>query len=268
MTPGSHAFVVPAYGASKHLRQCLESLRAQEVRASEIVVSTSTPYDGLQELCKGYDARLFVHAPNRGIANDWTAALDATNCTWVTLAHQDDIYLPGFLRMTMNAIARRPDAVLVFTGYRECGEDGGLRRSSVALLIKRLLIELAFLGREQIRTRRARTSLLRFGCPIPCPSVTIRRDRLPPGMRFNERYRVNLDWDFWLRLAQMPNAAFLCIRTPLMLHRIHRRSETSAGIADGTRAQEDRELFCRVWPRPIASMLARAYSHAYTYNEH
>lgn len=262
-----HAFVVPAYGNSAHLRICLESLRGQDTPTSEIVVSTSTPHEGLLEICVEYGARLHTHTPNRGIAADWNEALNATRCELITLAHQDDIYLPGFLGGTLDAASRGDGVMLVFTGYREYSEEG-VRAPSIALKMKRILVELAFLGGEVADSRFTKTNLLRFGCPIPCPSVTLRRDRLPPDMRFDPRYRVNLDWDFWLRLAQLPDAAFACVREPLMLHRIHRGSETSAGIADGTRAREDSELFGRVWPGPVAAMMARAYSRAYAYNSH
>lgn len=255
-----HSFVVPAYGRSPHLRDCLESLRRQSL-PSRLFIATSTPHDGLAEIAREYGAALAVHAPNAGIGRDWNHALAQADTPWLTVAHQDDIYLPEFTRRTLDAAASRPDAALLFTGYAELLADSDAVRDATAMLrIKRLLLELAFLGRDAVARPGAKLRALRFGCPIPCPSVTLAR-RSPP-FRFREDLRVNLDWDAWVRCAREPGA-FVYIRESLMLHRIHPGSETSAGVRDGVRAAEDQMMFDSLWPKPIARMLARAYRLSY-----
>lgn len=260
-----HSFVVPAYGRSPHLRECLSSLRAQ-VHRSPITVCTSTPHDGLASLCEEMGARLAVHSPNRGIAHDWNMAVASADSAWVTIAHQDDIYLPEFAVATLRLAARNPKALLVFTGYAEM-DQGAVRPMTGALRIKRLLIESAMLGRESVSSRFARTNLLRFGCPIPCPSVTLHKAMIPKDFVFDGRFRVNLDWDYWLRLAQCKEGAFACERRVLMRHRIHADSETTSGIAGGVRLREDHELFGRVWPAAVAKIISRAYALSYRYNQ-
>ena len=71
----SHTFVIPAYGHSVHLRDCLASLRAQ-TRPSRIVIATSTPFDGLEALAAEFSAELVTHGPNAGIGHDWNFALE------------------------------------------------------------------------------------------------------------------------------------------------------------------------------------------------
>ena len=254
-----HGFVVPAYGHSPHLVRCLDSLRAQSAPSS-VVISTSTPFPELQAIASSYDARLVVHGPNAGIGRDWNQALASANTPWVTLAHQDDVYLPEFTARTMALARATPDALLVLTDYAELLDDGSERRNSVMLGIKRLLLELGFLGASSVRTRAAKQRLLRFGCPIPCPSVTLRADRT--ALRFREDLKVNLDWEAWLRLAAA-EGAFAYSRDVSMLHRIHGGSETSAGIRGGVRAQEDLMMFETLWPAPVARLLARAYAYSY-----
>lgn len=255
-----HGFVVPAYGRSPHLRACLASLRGQTV-PSPIVVATSTPWDGLDAVAAEFDARLAVHSPNAGIGRDWNFALEQASTPWVTIAHQDDLYLPTFVERTLAVAARREDAVLVATGYAELLEPDGVRRSlSPMLAIKRLLMESGFLGRSTVASGAAKRRLLRFGCAIPCPSVSLRVDR--GDVRFREDLKVDLDWEAWLRLAARPGA-FAYDRRVLMLHRIHRDSETSAGVRAGVRASEDRMMFEALWPAPIARLLAKAYALSY-----
>lgn len=260
MSESLHSFVVPAYGRSPHLRACLDSLRAQSL-PSRLHLATSTPYEGLAELAREYGASLTVHAPNAGIGRDWNQALAQADTPWVTVAHQDDLYLPEFTRRTLDAATAHPDAALLFTGYAELlGDSEAVRDATAMLRIKRALLELAFLGRGAIARPGAKLRALRFGCPIPCPSVTLARGASVP--RFREDLRVNLDWDAWVRRAREPGA-FVYIREQLMLHRIHPGSETSAGVRDGVRAAEDQMMFDSLWPRPIARLLARAYRLSY-----
>ncbi|WP_454259129.1 hypothetical protein [Pseudoxanthomonas mexicana] len=52
-----------------------------------------------------------------------------------------------------------------------------------------------------------------------------------------------------------------------MLHRIHAGSETSDGVRAGVRAREDLAMFQRVWPAPIARVLAHLYAVSYEVGE-
>jgi len=256
----SHAFVVPAYGRSPFLAECLESLSRQSLK-SEIVVSTSTPFEGLSQLAAEYGARLVVHDtdPGRtGIGADWNRAIASVQTDWVTLAHQDDVYDQAFASRTMAAAQDR--VTLVFTGYGEIA-NGRVRRWTSMLLIKRVLVELAFLGRNSISARAAKLRLLRFGCAIPCPSVTLARHAIG-RVGFSESLAVNLDWKAWIQLA-ISEGDFAVVRRELMLHRIHRASETSAAVVSGVRSHEDREMFNLLWPAPLAALLSRLYESSY-----
>ena len=53
----------------------------------------------------------------------------------------------------------------------------------------------------------------------------------------------------------------------LMYHRIHDGSETSAILGDSARGNEDFQMFCKFWPKPIARLLTRAYSSSEKSNE-
>ena len=126
-----HAFVVPAYGQSPYLRDCLASLRAQ-TRPSPIAISTSTPSRWLADQAAEFGATLVEHGPNQGIGHDWNQAFAAAPAEWVTLAHQDDLYLPHFAEETLRRVDRHPDAVLVMTDYGELA--GAAARSWTPML--------------------------------------------------------------------------------------------------------------------------------------
>ena len=255
----NHVFVVPAYGESPYLRMCLQSLAAQ-TRRSPVVVSSSTSGPGVEAAARDYGARLVVHGPNHGIGHDWNMALAAVDAEWVTLAHQDDLYLPGFAEYTLQAVAREPEAALVVTDYRELAESQ-VRGMTPMLVIKRMLQEFAFLGRRSVRGQAGRR-LLALGCAVPCPTVTLRRGPEASAMPFREDMRVNLDWDLWWRMAE-EDARFVIVRKALVLHRIHAASESMNGVRSGARASEDLMMFRRIWPERVANILARIYSLGY-----
>ena len=259
-TSSGHCFVVPAYGESPHLEACLRSLMKQSTR-SPTVVCTSTPNIHIARIAERWGIPVLTNPVSGGIGSDWNFALESAPARWVTLAHQDDVYLPGFAERTVEALARHPDASLAFTGYREI--EGIQQRSYSPLLrIKRLLLELAFVGSEHASSRFFKTNALRFGCAIPCPSVTLDREN---GLRFDADLKVDLDWDAWLRLAETPGS-FVYLREPLMHHRVHPGSETTSAIEAGYRQREDAMMFRRVWPAPVANIFAFAYRASYGSN--
>jgi hypothetical protein len=83
--------------------------------------------------------------------------------------------------------------------------------------------------------------------------------------RFSNQFRTNLDWDAWMRLADLPGA-FVYVRESLVSKLVHPGSETSVTIANRTRSREDRLMFERVWPKPIAALIAAGYALGYRSN--
>lgn len=255
-----HSFVVPAYGQSPYLRDCLRSLRAQTVQ-SRITVCSSTPFDGLQALCDEFDCELVVNTERKGIGADWNAAMRSAQSELVTIAHQDDIYLPEFAAQVLAAAERHPDSAIYFCDAEEVRSDGSLRVHDRNNRIKRWMVGLAFLGRQHIRGRIAKRMLLGFGNPIVCPAVTV-NFRVCPNFCFRQDLRTNMDWLAWVELAQSGGVTH--IGRALMRHRVHDDSETARCLDDGARLAEDQMVFGRMWPPIMARVLSRLYSRSYT----
>lgn len=260
--PADHCFVVPAYGESPHLPDCLASLAAQTTR-TRTLIATSTPNQHIRQIAEDHGVQVHINPQRGGIGSDWNFALQAATAPWVTLAHQDDLYLPDFARLTLDALARHPAAVLAFTGYDEI-EGGRVRPTSTLIRIKQALLELGFVGGSRASTRLFKTNALRFGCAISCPSVTVNRQTT--GLRFRTDLKVDLDWAAWLELARKPGD-FVYVRGALMQHRLHAQSETSAAIDDGHRLAEDEFLLRSLWPESIARAITASYRIAYRSNK-
>jgi glycosyltransferase involved in cell wall biosynthesis len=255
----THSFIIPAYGHSPYLEDCLESLAGQSL-GSPVVVCTSTPFDGLDEVCRKFGARLHTHTPNRGIGADWNAALAIADTDLVTLAHQDDIYLPTFGAEVVAAAERNPRSAMLFSDADEISSDGNVIPRHRNTAVKRMINQIAFAGRDTIRGPVSLRLLLGLGNPITCPAVTIRLSR-SNGFRFRQDLRTNMDWLAWIELAG--RGGVTRVHGSLMRHRAHDQSETARCLSDGARNEEDRMIFERLWPRPLAFILARLYQRSY-----
>jgi glycosyltransferase involved in cell wall biosynthesis len=258
-----HSFVIPVYGAASHLTALIESLQAQTGTCSEILLSSSTPSAELAAVAKRFGLPLYINPQRFDIAADWNFALAMAKTQFATLAHQDDIFAPGYVVQMGSALQRHPGALLAFCDYSE-HTPLGARPVNINLKIKGVLRRGAVGAREFITEARDKMRLLSLGNPICCPSVMLNRRALgdfqfPPG------FKTNLDWMAWLELARRPGG-LVYVRECLLSKGVHAASETTATIANSTREREDREIFDTLWPRPVAALLATLYKFGYRAN--
>jgi glycosyltransferase involved in cell wall biosynthesis len=258
-----HSFVIPVYDAAPHLAALIESLQAQTGLRSEILLSSSTPSTELTAISKRFGLPLHINSQRIDIAADWNFALAMAKTQFVTLAHQDDIFEPGYVVQLGSALRRNPHAFLAFCDYSE-HTPLGARPVNINLTIKRLLRRRAFGVRECITEARDKMRLLSLGNPICCPSVMLNR-RSTEDFRFPGGFKTNLDWMAWLELARRPGG-FVYIPECLVSKGVHADSETTATIANRAREREDRAIFDTLWPRPVAAALATLYKFGYRAN--
>lgn len=253
----NHTFVVLAHGFSPYLDGCLDTLAGQTVR-SRVLVSTSTPNELIESAVCRHSVELVVNEVGGGIGADWNFGLRVANTRYVTLIHQDDTYMPNFLERSL-MVLKKYEGALVFTGYEEVDNDG-LQTSSKISRVKHL-IEAVTLGRVRCVPNWRMRAYLAFGVPLPCSSVTYDLNKFE-GFAFSTEYAANLDWDAWLRLL---DSGKQFVRDPARLvgRRHNPLTATSQALANGTRAREDLQLFRRIWPKPIADLIAIAYRTGY-----
>lgn len=253
-SPTDHSFAVCAYGKSPYLDSCLHSLSGQTVRTN-LFVSTSTPNAHIEEVAQKYGIPLFVNEGAPSISHDWNCAVSHCSTPLVTIAHQDDVYLPQFAERTIEALNSAERPLISFTDYGELRGDRNVDVSRL-LSVKRMLLsplKLRCLKSSRLVRRRA----LSVGSPICCPSVTYCLDNLPDPL-FLDNMRCDLDWEAWERFSKL-RGDFLYIPQLLMRHRIHGDSETTALIVDETRSREDLVMLQKFWPRWMARAINRFY---------
>lgn len=252
-----HTFVICAYGESPYLRECMESVRAQDMDTN-VILSTSTPNDYIYSLCGEFDIPLFTNEGEPGIGKDWNRALSHVETRLATIAHQDDVYLPRYSSALINGFNNAELPLLFFCDYGEM-RNGENIDSSRLLQVKRFMLA-PLKNKRRWSDIALRRFLLSFGSPISCPSVSFNLEALPIPL-FNTEMKCSLDWDAWERISKM-EGDFVYEPSIQMRHRIHGDSETSHLIENQTRTTEDYEMFKRFWPNFAAALIAKVYAQS------
>ena len=260
-----HLFAICAYGVSPYLEECVASLEKQ-TEPSEIILCTATPDPALERIAAAHGLTYCVNPAKPDIASDWNFAMAQAKrlgADYVTLCHQDDLYLPDYGKHLRAAINEDPDWLIWFSDY---GERRGDRDVTVNrnLRIKRVLLWRMRVRRWQ-SSRFMKHRTLALGDPVCCPAVSYNLRRVPLPL-FESGMTTNLDWQTWERLAKL-DGRFFYDRAVLMLHRIHPASTTSKVLGEGGRTAQDEAMFRKFWPAPVAKLLTRFYAASEKSNE-
>lgn len=256
-----HTFAICTYHDSPYLEECLRSLVKQTVK-SKMLISTSTPTESVRALAQKYDVELYIHDKGGSIGLDWNAAWEHVNTRFITIIHQDDVYMPRFLETNMKKMLSSNDAILSFTNYCEIDSKSTVKLRNRNLKIKDLMLLAMKMGTN---SNFIRDRVLSMGSPICCPAVTYNKSMLE-GFRFSDNVSATVDWDAFYRINKYKGKWFYTNET-LMYHRIHSGSETSASIEKNERTIEELNMFKRYWPKPIAEKLINYYSKAQLTNK-
>ena len=256
-----HAFVICAYKESQYLEECILSLLHQEVQ-SRILLVTSTPNDFIERMATKYHLEFHINYGESGIAQDWNFGLKMASAKLVTIAHQDDVYEPAYVKKILASINEHRKPLIAFSNY---GELRGIEKvtKNKLLSVKRLML-FALKSKCCQELRFIRKRILSMGSAICCPSVTMALDNIE-GEVFTAHFLSNVDWQAWARIASQKGAFIYCSDI-LMYHRIHNGSETSKIISDNNRSNEDFEMFRMFWPVWIAKILCKLYKKGEGFN--
>ena len=262
MSNHQHTFAICAYKESPYLEECVRSLLEQKNK-SKIIMVTSTPNDYIVSICKKYNIPLFVNTGESGIVQDWNFAYKTSDTKYVTIAHQDDVYLPEYSRDILTKLQKVEKPLIAFTDYGEL-RDGQVVTNNKILKIKRIMLAPLRIGLLK-NSKFTRRRILSLGCPICCPSVTFVKENLPETV-FEKGYRSDEDWQAWEKISKY-EGAFVYVNKVSMYHRIHEESETSIILGDNARMEEDYQMFCKFWPQSIAKLLTKLYATSEKSNE-
>lgn len=253
---------VPTCNGSRHIEATIRSALAQEGVAFDLVVSDDRSDDdtlGRVRRAAGDRARVEVNGERLGLARNWDRCVALTRTPFVAILHQDDLIHPGHLAAHLAAFG--PSTGLVASGAGVIDDAGAAVGPGV--------VEAGGLGGDDRRyPPGAFAAELAVGNPLRCSAVTIRAEAHRAVGGFDPSYRYVVDWDFWLRVAEAWEVAWVGRTTASI--RWHTASETHSFAAGATDLEETAHLLDDLnrrhaelsASRPRADRrLARAYLH-------
>ncbi len=207
MNGHSVAVIIPAYNAASSIAETLESVLAQSVQPSEIIVVDDGSRDGTAAAVAAFGSRVTLLAQdNAGQSRARNAGARASRAEWLAFLDADDLWLPEKLERQL--VLASADVGLIYCDRINIGDLDGLPEVQSALqpLIEGDVFEA-----------------LLHGNVITTSGVLVRRAVFEAVGGFREEAPVQPaeDWDLWLRIAAEHRVA--ACRAPLVKYRLHRQ---------------------------------------------
>lgn len=228
-------FAIPCRDAGPYLRPLLESLLAQSRQDFALLLVDDGSRDGSADVARAVAGeRIAVHRndPARGIGGNWNRCVELSRTPFVCLAHQDDVYEPGYLARLLDALAARPDA-----GMAHC-RAGAIDAAGVRFASPAERYKDHFWAHTPGEDRALHYERLWRGNFICCPAVLYRAEALRAVGPFATDLRFALDWQYWFRMLC---CGFGIVDVPEMLvhYRRHGEAASRGATADHSRFVEE-----------------------------
>jgi len=243
---------------SRFIAETLESVLAQTLQPDEVLVIDDGSTDDTAAIAESFapQVRVFRRSNQRQAAARNFGVQQATS-EWIAFIDADDLWEPNKLERQMEELALHPEADLCYTGHAllmQKGDTATIGRVFYAPPAKDILRSLY------------------KKCAIGTCSVLIRRSTMLAFNGFDPKYRVNEDYELWLRLLHA-KVKFVVCREPLFYYRRHEENT----VMDIAWLEESKEFYRRLvlphlprftgWVTHFNYLSEREGSVAYTLRE-
>jgi glycosyltransferase involved in cell wall biosynthesis len=176
--------IVPVYNGADFVGEAVESALSQAPPVDVVVVDDGST-DGTPEVLARFGDRITViRQVNRGLPSARNAGVRASRGDLICFLDADDLHPSGYLERFRDAAAAAPGADVFHCGWKGITFGGDILYANESPLPLDDDIFHQIVG----------------GSP-PVNALCVRRDVFARLGLFDERYRIQDDWDFWLRMA-------------------------------------------------------------------
>jgi glycosyltransferase involved in cell wall biosynthesis len=202
--PLSVSVVIPVYNGAATLRRAIRSALLQTGCILEVIVVDDGSTDLTPEILREFQGQVrTVRQSNAGVGAARNKGLDLATGQYIAFLDADDEWLPGKLEKQLAALARFPNADLVYCGaiYRTAD---GLHRD----------LSPVFVEGHDVLDRLA------LGNFIATSSLLARADCFrSPNARFATNLRFGEDYTLWLQFA-IAGCTFSAVHESLVLYAV------------------------------------------------
>ena len=263
--------LVPFWGDPALLRVTVESVLAQRNGDWLLtVVDDAYPDPDVAQWFATIDdprVRYMRHETNQGITANYRHCVALATQEVLALVGCDDVLLPNYVDVVLDAHRRFPGAALIQPGVRVIDERGRVVRTLVDS-VKRRLVQPSVAGATELSGEPLATSLL-HGDWLYWPSLTFRTERIRE-VDFREGFPIIQDLALVIDLV-CRGASLVLEPTVCFHYRRHAASASSTQLLDGSRFVDDRAYFAIAaeqarqlgWHRAERAARARLTSRAH-----
>ena len=199
--------VIPALNAERFIGEAIESVHAQTLQVSEIIVVDNGCSDGTAQIASELGA-IVIEEEKRGLSAARNAGIRVCSQEWIALLDSDDQWDPEKIENQWAAVQACPDAGLIACYFRVIQDDSVILESSDDESQQRWA---GFEGRvivEDVCSYFPRIERDFFPRFLPsCSDAMLRRDVFARVGLFDENVAYNEDFEFFMRvLACFPLA--------------------------------------------------------------
>lgn len=181
--------IIPYFNGSKHIRECLSSLRNQDYQFIEVIVvddgSIHSEAEYLNHIAAEYGARVITLDKNSGVSSARNIGVMECGGRYVTTVDCDDILIDVNFIRSMVCPLLESSSKNIISGSRTIQFFGSFEK----------------VDREWLPVHEGRVflRLLSRSCYIPC-NIMYSKDLFNMVGGYNSSLAVYEDWDFKLRL--------------------------------------------------------------------
>jgi glycosyltransferase involved in cell wall biosynthesis len=249
--------VIPVYNGERFLSAAIESVQAQRLSVSEIIVVDDGSTDRSAEIA-GELGVTVIRQNNQGLSAARNAGIRAARNEWIAFNDHDDLWEAEKIADQMKAAEQYPRAAVI-TCHMRWFADETVREQMTEFQTDDGLGEhtdgtITYL--ERVEDYLPLSRMIDF-----MPSALIRKDALVAAGMFNEELRLNEDLECFLRVVARSPLAI--IRKVLVHHRMHDTNSVFRDPEETALAYEKVLNWMRLYPERYPRGAARIYGKSW-----
>jgi glycosyltransferase involved in cell wall biosynthesis len=234
------SIIVPNYNHAKYLPERIDSILGQTFKDFELILMDDHSSDNSKQVLESYKSYPFVkllfNDANSGSSfKQWNKGAKAATGEYIWIAESDDKADKDFLSTLVPVLDSDKTTSMVYTQSYDIDEEGKIRGiweyHTKDFDDNIWANDFTMEGDEMIKKY-----MVYHNCLPNASGVLFRRDRMEEIGRADESFKLNGDWDFWIRMMMGTKVTF--IHKPLNYFRTHAVSVRSESRKIGTGVYE------------------------------
>ena len=220
--------VIPAHNAEKFIQQAIESVHAQTLPVTELIVVTDDCSDETESIAEALGATV-IKVSARNISAARNAGVRAATQKWIAFLDADDFWTADKIECQWKAIESFPDPAVVSCDFYVLYDGATLPPSDKALRMRRDSIACpVIITKEGTYFSKVDGRVLRW-FEIGPQAVMIRRDVFETSGLFDEQLVYLQDIEYFARALR--DHSLVMIEQPLVYRRL--RADSHSANSEG-----------------------------------